>query len=563
MKTTSLIIPAALASTVAALVIPQLNNDALIAYQQGPQAVLAEPKLLKDMIPKKAADAIHKSFDKTKEAIGSLEDKAAPFVTSVHALKNLIPHSYIIILKDDINQQDLSSHVEWAQTLNDEQVGSLLSSDPNNTFFDITGIKADSEAKDKKLGGINHVFSLQGFTGYSATLLPDTIEQIRRHPSVLMVEQDSVVYASEFDTEKGAPWGLARISHREKLSLGTFSNYLFDNEGGEGVTSYVIDTGINVDHVDFDGRAKWGKTIPQNDQDIDGNGHGTHCAGTIASKTYGVAKGANVVAVKVLGTNGSGSMADVVKGVEWAANSHIAASKSKKKGFKGSTANMSLGGGKSPSLDNIVNAAVSAGLHFAVAAGNENQDACNSSPAAAENAVTVGASTLGDDRAYFSNFGKCVDIFAPGLNVLSTYIGSQYATASLSGTSMASPHIAGLLSYFLSLQPETDSGFATSTITPAQLKKNLIAYGTPNILKDVNSDTPNILAFNGAGQNLTSFWSGHKSDVEEVKNINISEDKRISLERKLNEKILPLTNKIIEEVNELVDEMREEFNGVL
>lgn len=176
------------------------------------------------------------------------------------------------------------------------------------------------------------------------------------------------------------------------------------------MTAYVIDTGTNVDHVDFEGRASWGKTIPQGDADEDGNGHGTHCSGTIAGKKFGVAKKAHVKAVKVLRSNGSGSMSDVVKGVEWAATDHAesvaAAKKGKKKGYKGSVANMSLGGGKSPTLDLAVNAAVDAGIHFAVAAGNDNANSCNYSPAAAQKAVTVGASTLGDERAYFSNYGK-------------------------------------------------------------------------------------------------------------------------------------------------------------
>lgn len=167
-------------------------------------------------------------------------------------------------------------------------------------------------------------------------------------------------------------------------------------------------------------------------------------------------------------------MSDVVKGVEYAAKAHQKEAQEKKKGFKGSTANMSLGGGKSPALDLAVNAAVEAGIHFAVAAGNENQDACNTSPASADKAITVGASTLSDDRAYFSNWGKCVDVFAPGLNILSTYIGSDDATATLSGTSMASPHVAGLLTYFLSLQPGSDSEFfelGQDSLTPQQIEK--------------------------------------------------------------------------------------------
>lgn len=311
------------------------------------------------------------------------------------------------------------------------------------------------------------------------------------------------------EVEKNAPWGLARISHRNTLSFGTFNKYLYAAEGGEGVDAYVIDTGCNIDHVDFEGRAKWGKTIPAGDDDIDGNGHGTHCSGTVAGKKYGVAKKANVYAIKVLRSNGSGTMSDVVKGVEYAANSHAeqveAAQKGERKGFKGSVANMSLGGGKTQALDRVVDAAVEAGIHFAVAAGNDNADACNYSPAAATQAVTVGASALDDSRAYFSNWGKCTDIFAPGLSIQSTWIGSKYAINTISGTSMASPHIAGLLAYYLSLQPAIDSEFY-SPLTPKKMKDNLLKIATRGALTDLPKDTPNLLAWNGGGcANYTSI----------------------------------------------------------
>ena len=322
---------------------------------------------------------------------------------------------------------------------------------------------------------------------------------IRLHgEQVAFVEKDSEVHTmGDKVTETNAPWGLARISHRESLNFGTFSKYLYSTDGGEGVDVYVIDTGTNIEHVDFEGRASWGKTIPRDDEDVDGNGHGTHCSGTIAGKKYGVAKKANIFAVKVLGSNGSGTMSDVVKGVEWAVTRHLAEVKaakdgSGKKGFKGSAANMSLGGGKSVALDLAVNAAVDAGIHFAVAAGNDNSNSCNYSPAAAEKAVTVGASTLSDERAYFSNYGKCNDIFAPGLNILSTWTGSKYATNTISGTSMASPHIAGLLAYFLSLQPAQDSEYAVAEITPKQLKKTLISIGTPDSLSGCPANTNNV-----------------------------------------------------------------------
>ncbi|PSE76293.1 hypothetical protein C7G91_18820, partial [Acinetobacter nosocomialis] len=200
-------------------------------------------------------------------------------------------------------------------------------------------------------------------------------------------------------------------------------------------------------------------------------------------------------AVKVLRSNGSGSMADVMKGVEWAAESHLnavsAAKNGKRKGFKGSVANMSLGGGKSPSLDQAVNAAVDAGLHFAVAAGNDNADACNYSPAAASKAMTVGASALDDSRAYFSNWGKCVDIFGPGLSIQSTWIGSKTAINTISGTSMASPHLCGLTAYYLSLQPSKDSEYGLASITPEQLKKDILKVASKDKLSDVGTNSPN------------------------------------------------------------------------
>ena len=217
------------------------------------------------------------------------------------------------------------------------------------------------------------------------------------------------------------PQGLARISHRKRLGLGTFTRYEYDAAGGNGVDVYIVDTGINIHHKEFEGRASWGKTIP-NDVDEDGNGHGTHCAGTVGSRKYGVAKGVHLIAVKVLGSNGSGTMSDVVAGVLWAAEQaaiKLAAAKAEfaatgRTKHKGSVANMSLGGGKSQALDDAVNRAVESGMHFAVAAGNDNKDACSFSPASAEQAVTVGASTLADERAYFSNYGPCVDVFGPG-----------------------------------------------------------------------------------------------------------------------------------------------------
>ncbi|KAF8523247.1 peptidase S8/S53 domain-containing protein [Gautieria morchelliformis] len=362
----------------------------------------------------------------------------APLVESA---TNPILNSYIVVLKDDVSPAAFNAHTNFVQ----------------NTH-------AQAQATDDVLEdiehGLKHVYDSH-FKGYAGTFAQSTVDKIRARPEVNYVEVDQVVHTLNITVQKSAPWGLARVSHRPRLSFGTFTTYQYDPQGGEGVTVYVIDTGININHIEFEGRASWGTTVPRNDVDEDGNGHGTHCAGTIASRAYGVAKGAKVTAVKVLGSNGSGSMSDVVGGVFWAVNDAkakeaAAAAEFKATGktkYKGSVANMSLGGGKSRALDDAVNRAVDGGLHFAVAAGNDNKDACDYSPAGARNPVTVGASTIVDERAYFSNFGPCVDVFAPGLNILSTWTGSTTARNTISGTSMASPHTAGMLAYLLSIYP--------------------------------------------------------------------------------------------------------------
>jgi len=477
---------------------------------------------------------------------GNVGLNLAPIVSHPTAEQAIIPNQYIVVLKPEATLDDLNEHA-----------ASIQAHDQTNPLTDGSGLL--------------HIFD-GALKGVAGKFTDETLDRIRAMPQVEYVERDQVVYAihepvdeSHAETQRGAPWGLARISHRNKLGFSNFNQYVYDPKGGEGVDVYVIDTGINVGHDEFEDRAHWGHTVPA-DEDQDGNGHGTHCAGTIASRKYGVAKKANVYAVKVLGSNGSGSMADVVAGVTWASKAAQAKAIEAIKEFratgktshKGSVANMSLGGGKSPALDRAVNAAVKNGMHFAVAAGNDNKDACNYSPAAAELAVTVGASTLGDERAYFSNHGKCVDIFAPGLNILSTWIGGKTATNTISGTSMASPHTAGLLAYLLSLEgtatfhpklshtgdnalvsnwnptgaimailPSWMSAFIPTSfieqsmpasassesfynadgtldvtqfggITPAQLKAALIELGQKDKLADLPPNTINLLIFNNA-----------------------------------------------------------------
>jgi cerevisin len=386
----------------------------------------------------------------------------APLYSAENA--QLIQDQYMVILKKGVSPVEIEEHHNL--------LAEMIQREPQSSLI--------------------HVYEMAQLNGYAGKFTPDMIDTIRTLPHVDFVEMDQEVYA--LDTQKNAPWGLARISHRDALTFRTYNRYPHDPNGGKNVTVYVVDTGINVNHVDFGGRARWGATIPSNDQDVDGNGHGTHCAGTIAGSRYGVAKQANVVAVKVLRSNGSGTMSDVVRGVEWALNDHKQRSK---RATAKSAANMSLGGGFSRALNMAVDAAVEGGVHFAVAAGNDDADACDYSPASAELVVTVGASSLEDERAYFSNKGKCVDVFAPGKDITSTWIGSNTATNTISGTSMASPHVAGLLAYMLSLWP---SG-APST---KELKDKLLAAASKNKLNNVPKDTPNLLIWNDPPAELTT-----------------------------------------------------------
>lgn len=395
-----------------------------------------------------------------------------------------IKDKYIVIFKESINQQQQSisnlikDHMSW------------LSSEISFAF--------NPNSMDNLVEYIDTTYSLPSLQGYSGSFSQELLEKILQRPEVDFIEEDQIVYAlkkvhrrkprkhrrlkmkttpSLHPEQPEAPWGLARISHRSNKNL---SLYRYPTSSGEGVDVYVIDTGINTSHPDFEGRASWGITIPIDDLNIDGNGHGTHCAGTIASKTYGVAKKANVIAVKVLRTNGYGTNSDVLKGVEWTIKEAISRRRSNN---RRAVANMSLGGGKSLALERMVNIATQEeGIHFAVAAGNDGVDACEYSPAGAEGPITVGATSREDFITSFSNVGSCVDIFAPGLDITSTWTGGQ--TKTISGTSMASPHIAGIIALYLG-EDDWD---------PKDLKIQLIEDASEGIIKGLDGGTVNFLA---------------------------------------------------------------------
>ncbi|MCF6436914.1 S8 family peptidase [Pseudoalteromonas sp. MMG022] len=320
------------------------------------------------------------------------------------------------------------------------------------------------------------------------------IEAMLKDGNVKYIEQDQIVTVNPMvgtaADQNGAVWGLDRIDQQD-LPLNGVYHYDYD---GSGVTAYIIDTGVLVSHNEFGNRASHGYDFIDNDADAtDCNGHGTHVAGTIGGSTYGVAKNVNVVGVRVLSCSGSGTNSGVISGVNWVKNNASGPS----------VANMSLGGGASQALDDAVNSAVASGVSFIVAAGNDNSNACNYSPARAANAVTVGSTTSSDSRSSFSNYGTCLDIYAPGSSIKSAWYNSNTATNTISGTSMAAPHVAGTVALYLDENP---------SLTPSQLDQMLSDKSAKNKLSDAKTGSPNELLQAASGPivepPLTELTSG-------------------------------------------------------
>ncbi|MFE2011499.1 S8 family peptidase [Streptomyces sp. NPDC059491] len=342
----------------------------------------------------------------------------------------------------------------------------------DGSFVVILDASANKEALAKKYGGTLQRSYGSEVNGFSASGL--TVQEAKRlaaDPAVGTVVQNKRFSINETQ-EKPPSWGLDRIDQAETAGD---EKYTYPDAGGEGVTAYVIDTGVRITHQDFGGRATHGfDAVDKDDSADDGNGHGTHVAGTIAGTSHGVAKKAKIVAVRVLDDNGSGTTDQVVAGIDWVTEHHSGPS----------VANMSLGGGADEALDAAVQRAIASGVTFAVAAGNESSDAGQGSPSRVPEAITVASSTKDDEQSDFSNFGAVVDLYAPGSDITSDWNDSDTGVKTISGTSMATPHVVGAAALYLAAHPSA---------TPAETAAALTGAATADAIKNPSSGTANKL----------------------------------------------------------------------
>lgn len=372
---------------------------------------------------------------------------------------------------------------------------------------------------------VRYTFKNSVFRGFTANMKEHCISALSNMVEVETVEKSAVMSASinrrSVSTRSGSPWGLQRISSSQQVKGsaedGLSFTYSFEDTGkslGKGVDIYVVDTGVNVEHIAFGGRAHNGWTAYPDTADrptdgwtddrgnyTDGAGHGTHVSGTAAGATLGIASGANIIAVRVLDADGGGKSSDTIAGINWVIQQHD--KRKNESDFVGSILSMSFGTEEVvDTLSGIIKAATQAGIHASVAAGNKGEDACQFSPSnvggSNSSVVSVGSVGIDDEISSFSNTGACVDVYAPGEDILSTYIGGTNVVQFLDGTSMACPHVTGVMAYLMDKEPALRQD-------PAAMKARLTQQGLLGTVEGIVLDSAQkVLLNNGVGSTLTS-----------------------------------------------------------
>ncbi|KPM41692.1 Alkaline protease 1 [Neonectria ditissima] len=367
----------------------------------------------------------------------------------------LIPGKWIVALKPEV-ASDLDLHTRWVSDLHARSI----------------------ERRDDGVSGVDKTFDFPGFAGYSGSFNDETLEAIRANPNVSAVEPDQEIHFASLTTQEGPPWGLSAISHANPPSSN--SNYIYDSSAGEGTYSYVLDSGVFVEHVDYEGRATSYDATGGAETDYT---HGTHVAGIIGGATYGVAKKTQLIGVQVMGST-TGQSSWLLGGLNWTMNDILSKGRIGK-----SVINMSLTSSSSTIVNDAVQAVIDSGVSVIAAAGNSNSDSADWSPANLPDAITVAASNNNYSRWSASNWGSTVDLFAPGQAILSTWVGSSSATYTTSGTSMAAPYVAGVVAYLLALEGPR---------TPAEMKARILGLAIKDLISD-RKDVPNLLLYNGNG----------------------------------------------------------------
>ncbi|TPX20431.1 Basic amino-acid permease [Coccidioides immitis] len=383
--------------------------------------------------------------------------------------QDIIPGQYIVTLKDGLTTAEIDAHKTW-----------LASTHRSN-------IAAKGHSGIETEGVFKH-FQIHKLNMYAAGLDKKTVEELRRSPHVKSVLPDQKIYLAEAVTQSNAGWNLGYMSSKGQPSpsWSTLTNYTYDSTAGEGVWAYVLDTGVNVNHVEFEGRAILGRNSIPNRPHEDTFGHGTYVGVIIAGKTYGVAKKATVVSAKAF-DGGSSSYRYILDSYEWIVK-NITDSDRKSK----SVINLSISGAKYQPFDDAIENAFQAGITTVVASGNDGRDASQNTPASSPNAITVGALRWENTRPGFSNYGKVVDLFAPGELIRSGWTGGNNATRVASGTSAASPHVAGLVAYLMSIE---------TLSSPSEVTARVLNLTIPGLVKDAR-DSPNKVAYNGIQEML-------------------------------------------------------------